>query len=73
MSKMIGPGIFLAEEEPPGVCELCGKAAEVRPYGPKGEQVCSECMMKDEAAALRQFMLRLGNPRHIKVIRPSDS
>lgn len=31
-------------------CELCGKVAETRPYGPKGEEVCFECGMKDEAA-----------------------
>jgi hypothetical protein len=36
-------------------CELCGKVAETRPYGPKGEEVCFDCGMKDEKAAKRQF------------------
>jgi hypothetical protein len=36
---------FIAPELP-RVCELCGKEAECRPYGPKGEQVCFECDMK---------------------------
>lgn len=36
-------------------CELCGKVAETRPYGPKGEEVCFECGMKDEEAAKWQF------------------
>ena len=36
-------------------CDLCGKMAELRPYGPKGENVCFPCGMKDEAAAKRQF------------------
>lgn len=36
-------------------CELCGKVAELRPYGPHGESVCFKCAMKDEDAAKRQF------------------
>lgn len=30
-------------EEPPQVCEMCGKIDECRPYGPNGEQICFEC------------------------------
>ena len=41
--------------EPERRCELCGKLAECRPYGPKGEQVCFECGMKDEKACERGF------------------
>mgnify|MGYP001559821324 FL=1 len=36
-------------------CDLCGKFAETRPYGPRGENVCFACGMKDEKAAERQF------------------
>lgn len=50
---MSGPGLI--EPEPDGVCELCGKTDETRPYGPKGEEVCFDCGMKDEAAAKRGF------------------
>jgi hypothetical protein len=39
--------------EPDRTCELCGKCAECRPYGPKGEWVCFDCGMKDEAACIR--------------------
>jgi hypothetical protein len=46
-------------EEPEMRCELCGKVEECRPYGPKGEQVCFECGMKDEAAAKRQMNKKL--------------
>lgn len=53
---MSGPG-FIAQE-PDGVCELCGKIEETRPYGPGGENVCFECGMKDEKAAIRAFALR---------------
>lgn len=50
---MSGPGLI--EAEPDGVCQLCGKRDETRPYGPKGEEVCFECGMKDIAAAERGF------------------
>lgn len=36
-------------------CDLCGAKAELRPYGPNGENVCFKCGMKNEAAAKRQF------------------
>jgi hypothetical protein len=44
----------------PQQCDLCGKIAELRPYGPKGEMVCFECGMKDEPAAIRGFEKRYG-------------
>lgn len=42
--------------EPPATCELCGKLAELRPYGPNGERACFDCGMKDEANAKRRFL-----------------
>ena len=48
---MSGPGVI--QEEPDRRCELCGKVDECRPYGPKGEWVCFDCAMKNEAAANR--------------------
>lgn len=53
---MSGPGYISAEPE--GICELCGKKTETRPYGRSGENVCFECGMKDEEAAKRAFALR---------------
>lgn len=50
---MSGLGFIAAEK--PQQCDLCGKIAELRRYGPKGECVCFECGMKDEPAALRAF------------------
>ena len=35
-------------ETPKAVCEFCRKSAELRPYGPFGENICFECGMKDE-------------------------
>jgi hypothetical protein len=50
---MTQKGIIFDEET--RKCELCGKVAECRPYGPNGEDVCFKCGMKDEEAAKRQF------------------
>ena len=54
MSGRIGD-VRIIEAEQAQQCDLCGKIAELRPYGPNGECVCYECGMKDEAAARRQF------------------
>lgn len=43
------------EKEAMGVCELCGVAEELRPYGPGGKNVCFDCAMRDEEEAKRQF------------------
>lgn len=50
---MSRPGVIEAEKH--RRCDLCDKVAELRPYGPNGENVCFECGMKDEEAAKRQF------------------
>ncbi len=57
------PQAGFIECEPDDICELCGEAAELRPYGPHGENVCHSCGMKDEAAARRAFdRLHDGDP-----------
>lgn len=50
---MSGPGII--EAEGPQFCKLCGKFEETRPYGPKGEEICFDCGMKDEPATAKMF------------------
>jgi len=47
------------ETTAPAVCDLCGEPAELRPYGPNGEDVCHPCAMQDEPAARRAFQARL--------------
>jgi len=59
MSERIGD-VRIIEVEQAQQCDLCGKIAELRPYGPNGECVCFACGMKDEAAARRQFLKRMG-------------
>ena len=46
---------FIAEDRFHEKCELCGEVAELRPYGPNGEEVCFDCGMKNTAAAERGF------------------
>ena len=43
------------EAEQPKLCELCGKVAQTRPYGPNGERVCFPCGKKDPEAMKRGF------------------
>jgi hypothetical protein len=43
------------------VCELCGKKAELRPYGPNGESICFDCGMKDEKITKKKFFGLLNN------------
>lgn len=45
----------IIEREKPQQCDFCGKIAELRPYGPKGETICFECAMKDEETMKRRF------------------
>jgi len=52
--------VFVIEAENEQQCDLCGKVAELRPYGPNGECVCFECGMKNEEAARRAFRSALG-------------
>ena len=59
-------------QEEDAICELCGKLDELRPYGPNGENICYECGMKDEEAAIAKFTQRLANAAQIpeKVASP---
>lgn len=55
MSKRVGK-FFYASPQADAVCDLCGKTAELRPYGPNGENICYECGMKNEAATKAAFL-----------------
>lgn len=48
MSKRLSNGMIILREENPQQCDVCGKIAELRPYGKNGECICFECGMKDE-------------------------
>jgi len=54
MSGRIGNVIVIAPEADQQ-CDLCGKIAELRPYGPNGECICFECGMKDEPTTMKMM------------------
>lgn len=58
--------LFIIEAEGDGICEMCGKKDELRPYGPNNENICYDCAMKDEATALRKFRERIDGPSEVK-------
>jgi hypothetical protein len=49
------PDIVVSSAEEHVRCKLCEKIAECRPYGPRGEQICYQCAMKDPAGTERQM------------------
>ena len=61
MTRKVGSFVHI-EVTPPAVCDLCGKADELRPYGPNGEDVCFKCAMKDEEAAKAAFHALMDGP-----------
>ena len=58
MSERIN-GMPVIKVEPDSECELCGKIAECRPYGPNGESICFDCAMKYERTTVIQVGIRL--------------
>lgn len=54
MTERIGK-VVLIEPEPPAACEFCGDVKELRPYGPRGESICFQCAMRDEAGTARRM------------------
>lgn len=46
MTKVIN-GMIIIESEPDGICDMCGKQDELRPYGKNGERICFACGQKD--------------------------
>lgn len=48
--------IVVIESEPESECEICHQIAELRPYGPNGENICVPCGLKDKEATMRRMM-----------------
>lgn len=57
--EIVGGGAVImdrtGEHDFDGKCDMCGKLEELRPYGPNNENICFDCMMKDEATAKKKF------------------
>jgi hypothetical protein len=58
MTRCVGD-VVIVGATPPGTCELCGKMAELRPYGPKGEEICFACGQLDLKATQAAMIKRL--------------
>lgn len=39
--------VQILQRTQPGLCELCGTLAELRPYGPGNKRICFACGQKD--------------------------
>jgi hypothetical protein len=48
--------VFLMVDEQPAACELCGRVAHLRPYGPNGENICHPCGQKDPEGTNRAII-----------------
>jgi len=59
MTKRVGNTLIIELEEP-AKCDLCGAIAELRPYGPNGENICFACGMKNQETTEAKFKERLG-------------
>lgn len=70
MSKVIGNTFYL-QSEASDKCEICGKVAELRPYGPNGENICFSCGMKDEETTKAQFNKMLNGVEKVVVVPPN--
>jgi hypothetical protein len=46
---------LVIQRTPPEKCELCGKVAELRPYGPNGKKICFDCGMANQDTTDRAF------------------
>jgi hypothetical protein len=47
--------MYTIQQERDEKCELCGKIAELRPYGKNGEFICFPCGMEDEKTTADRF------------------
>ncbi len=68
MSYRTEEGKIVIEDEPKGICDLCGETAETRPYGPDGKNICVPCGMKDPQTTFTNMGIKLGgmNPKEAK-------
>lgn len=46
MTQLVDNVLFV-EDTASSPCELCGRVAELRPYGPNGKLICVDCGNKD--------------------------
>lgn len=52
---------YVIQPEPPSPCELCGKIAELRPFGPNDERICASCGDADRRTTERKYKAMIGD------------
>ena len=62
---------FIATHTRHGPCELCGVVAELRPYGPNGENICEPCGRKNPEATERAIRRAMKGAKAVLVIEDS--
>jgi hypothetical protein len=67
VSKLVGDKFYIKPEKPQ-VCELCGKQAETRPYGPNGENICYECGMANLETTEKMFSKVLDKAKTVVIV-----
>lgn len=58
MTARVG-SVLLCIPTEPAKCELCGREAELRPYGPNSENICRACGNKDLEGTLARMTAML--------------
>jgi hypothetical protein len=62
MSGRSGKIIVIGAEKE-AICAMCGKKAELRPYGPGYTRICWECAQKDPEGTTKRMRVKLfGEP-----------
>lgn len=57
----MGGSVAVTEVGDSSKCNLCGRVAELRPYGPRGENICFTCGMNAKTTTERQMKRVLFN------------
>lgn len=68
MTKQVDDTVII-EAENKQQYDLCGKIAELRPYGPNGECVCIDCGMQNREAAIQRIKKRFLDSSVKKIIK----
>jgi hypothetical protein len=55
MSYRAGTKFIIKKDPNHKPCSMCGKVAELRPYGKDCAEICYDCGMLDEAATTAEF------------------
>ena len=71
MSQRVGDKFYISGEAD-GVCEYCGKVAELRPYGRNGARICFECGMKNRKETDEMFEKAMEGVKSVIVGRSKD-